>query len=70
MEERGRELDSGTEIAEKAVDAEAQASLQPTSYIEEMDLRCLHGNRPNSTRANTQGNSIKDPKMEESQSKP
>ena len=37
MEQRGRKLDSWTEIVEKAVDVEAQASLQPTSYIKEMD---------------------------------
>ena len=70
MEQRGRELDSWTEIVEKAVDAEAQASLQPTSYIKEMDQRCLRGNRPNSTKASTQGNSIRDPRTEESRSKP
>ena len=70
MEQRGRELDSWTEIVEKAVDAEAQASLQPTSYIKEMDQRCLRGNRPNSTRASTQGNLIRDPRTEESRSKP
>ena len=53
MEQQSWELDSWIEIVEKAVDVEAQASLQPTSYIKEMDLQCLRGNRPNSTRATT-----------------
>ena len=70
IEQQGRELDNWTEIVEKAVDAEAQASLQPTSYIKEMDQRCLRGNRLNSTRASTKSNSIRDPRTEESRSKP
>lgn len=41
IEERIHELDSWTEIVEKAVDAKAQASLQPTSYIKDMDQLCL-----------------------------
>ncbi len=46
MEQRGRELDSWEEMIEKAVDAEAKAGLQPTSFIREMDHRCQRGNRP------------------------
>ena len=70
MEQEDRELDSWTKIVEKAVDVEAQASLQPIFYIKEMDQQCLRGNRPNSTKASTQGNSVRDPRTEESQSKP
>ena len=70
MEQRSRELDSWTEIVEKAVDTEAQASLQPTSYIKEMDQQCLRGNQPNSTRASIKGNSVRDLRTEESWSKP
>ena len=64
IEQRGYELDSWTEIVEKAVDAEAQASLQPISYIKDIDQQCLRGSRPNSTKASTQGNSIKNPKVD------
>ena len=46
MEQRGRELDSWEELVEKAIDAEAKASLQPQSILREMDQRCPHGNRP------------------------
>ena len=69
MKQRGRELDSWTEIVEKAVDAKAQASLQPTFYIKKMDQQCLRGNRPTFTNASTQSNLIRDSRMEESQSK-
>lgn len=44
MGQRGRELDSWDELVEKAIDAEAKASLQPTSIIREMDQRCPGGN--------------------------
>ena len=46
MEQRGREHDSWEELVEKAIDAEAKASLQPPSILREMDQRCPHGNRP------------------------
>ena len=46
MEQRGREFDSWEEMIEKAVDAEAKAGLQPTSFIREMNHRCQRGNRP------------------------
>lgn len=51
MEQRGCELDSWEELVEKAVDAEATASLQPASFIREMDQRCQQGNRPAHTTA-------------------
>ena len=70
MEQRGRELDSWTEIIEKVVNAKAQVSLQSTFYIKEIDQQCLRDNQPNFTRASTQGNSIKDLRTEESRSKP
>ena len=46
MEQRGRELDSWEELVEKAINAEAKASLQPPSILREMDQRCQRGNRP------------------------
>ena len=49
MEQRGRELDSWDQMVEKAIDAEAKASLQPASFIREMDQRCPRGNRPTHT---------------------
>lgn len=45
MEQRGREIDSWEDLVEKAIDAEAKASLQPPSSIREMDQRCPRGNR-------------------------
>lgn len=65
MEQRGRELDSWTEIVEKSVDAEAKASLLPTSFLRKIDQRVPRGHRPNSNRANIQAPSMKDPRVEE-----
>ena len=43
LDARGRELDSWDEVVEKAVDAEAKASLQLYSKIREMDFKCPQG---------------------------
>ena len=45
MEQRGREKDSW-ELVENAIDAEAKAGLQPSSFVRDMDQRCPRGNRP------------------------
>lgn len=49
MEQRGRELDSWDEFVEKAIDAEAKASLQPVSTLREMDQCCPWGDCPTHT---------------------
>ena len=68
MEQRGRELDSWDELVEKAIDAEAKASLQPPSFIREMDQRCRRGNRPaHTTVAKSQASSTLDPQEEPSE---
>ena len=46
MEQRGREKDSWEELVEKTIDAEAKASLQPSSFVRDMDQRCPQGSRP------------------------
>ena len=61
IEQRGREHDSWEELVEKAIDAEAKASLQPPSILCEMDQRCPRGNRPtHSTLAKSQASSTRD----------
>lgn len=74
MEQRGRELDSWKELVEKAIDAEAKAGRQPTSFVREIDQRCPWDNRPAHTtaaKAPTQGSSsMRDPRVEEPKSKP
>lgn len=45
MEQRGREPNSWDELVEKAIDAEAKASLQPSSILREMNQRCPRGYR-------------------------
>lgn len=44
MEQCSRELDSWDELVEKAIDAEAKASLQPAPILRKMDQRCPQGN--------------------------
>ena len=65
MEQRGRELDSWDELVEKAINAEAKVSLQPTSIIREMDQRCPRGNRPLAV-SKSQASSTRDSREEPS----
>lgn len=65
MEQRGRELDRWEELVEKAIDADAEAGLQPPSILPEMDHRCPRGNRPaHTTVAKAQASSTRDPRNE------
>ena len=60
-------------MVEKAVDAEAKAGLQPTSYIRGVDHRCPQGNRPahtNAAKVQTQGSSMKNSRAEEPKPRP
>ena len=68
MEQRGREKDSWEELVEKAIDAEAKASLQPPSFLREMDQRCPRGNRPaHITMAKSQASATWDPRDDPSE---
>ena len=49
LDARGRDLDSWDEVVEKAVDAEAKASLQLPSRTREIDFRCPRDERPSKT---------------------
>ena len=69
MEQRGRELDSFEELVEKAVDAEAKAALRPRSYARETDQHCLRGSWPSAAKTSTQGQPMKDPRVEEPKSR-
>lgn len=46
MEQRGQELDDWEELVQKAVDAEAKASLLPSYLLRDMDQRVPCGKRP------------------------
>lgn len=73
IEQRGRELDSWEELVKKTVGACAKSGLQLTSFVREMDQRCLRGNRHAHTttvRAPTQGlSSMRDLRAEKLKSK-
>ena len=59
MEQIGRKLDSWEELVEKAIDGEAKASLQPHSFLREMDQRCPRGNH--TTVAKSEPSATRDP---------
>ena len=68
MEQRGREKDSWEELVEKAIDAEAKASLQPSSFIRDMDQCCPRGNRPaHAIVTKSHASSARDPRDEPSE---
>ena len=73
MEQCRRELNSFKELVEKAIDAKARAALRPRSYARETDQHCPRGSWPaHSTTAKAQGQgfSMKDPRVEEPRFKP
>ena len=70
MKQCGRELDRFEELVEKAFDAEAKAALWPCSYAREIDQYCLRGSRLSAAKASTQGQLMKDPRVEEPKSRP
>ena len=65
IEQRGQESDGWETLVEQAVEVEDKAGLQPSSYIREIDHRCLGGNRPANTissKVQTKKTSMKDPR--------
>ena len=70
MEQRGRELNSFEELVEKTVDVEAKAALRLRSYARKTNQYCLWGNRPSAAKASTQGQPMKDSRVEEPKSRP
>ena len=65
IEQRGQELDSFEKLVEKAVNANAKAALRPRSYACKTDQHCLRDSRPSAAKASTEGQPIKDPRVEE-----
>ena len=66
IEQYGRELDSFEDTIQKAVNAEAQATLSPRSATRETDQHCPQSTWPAiSTAAKSQGSPMKDPRVEE-----
>ena len=70
MKQRGQELDSFKELVKKAVDAKAKAAFQPRFYACKTDQHCLWGNRPSAAKTSTQGQPMKDPRVEKPKSRP
>ena len=70
MEQRGRKLDSFKELVEKAIDAKAKAALRTRFYACETNQHCLQGSRPSAAKTSTQGQPMKDSRVEKPKSKP
>lgn len=72
LEHRDLELESFNQMVKKAVDAEAKATLRPQAINREMDQHCPRGSRPahnTAAKANTQAQSVKDSRSEESKAR-
>ena len=70
MEQCGQELNSFEELVEKAVDAKAKAAFRPYSHARETDQHCVQGSQPSTAKTSTQGQPMKDLRVEEPKSKP
>ena len=70
MQQRSRELDSFEELVEKTVDTEAKAALRPRSYARKTDQYCFQSSRPLVAKASTQGQPMKNLRVEEPKSRP
>ena len=64
MEQRGQEPNSFKEVVKKAVDAEAKVVFGPRSYACKTDQHCFWGSRPSAGKTSTQGQPMKDPRVE------
>ena len=70
IEQRSQELDSFKELVEKTVNAKAKAAFWPRSYTYKIDQHCFQDSRPFAAKTNTQGQPIKDPRVEKTKSRP
>ena len=70
MEQRGQELNSFKELVKKASNAKAKAALWPHFYACKTDQHCLRGSQLSTAKTSTQGQPMKDPRVEESKSRP
>ena len=65
MEQRGQELNSFEEIVKKTVNAKAKATFKPRSYACNTNQHCFQGSRPSAAKISTQGQLMKNPRVEE-----
>ena len=65
MEQHGRKLDSFKELVKKNVDVKAKAAFRPRSYTCITNQYCFWESWPLAAKASTQGQPIKDSRVEE-----
>ena len=70
MKQHGRELDSFKDLIKKAVNAKAKAALQLRLYAYKTDQHCLRDSQPSAAKTSTQGQLMKDLKVEKPKSRP
>ena len=70
IEQRGQKLNRFEKLVDKTVDTEAKAALRPRSYTWKTNQHCFQGSWPSTTKASTQGQLMKNPKVEEPKSRP
>ena len=70
IEQRSRELDSFKELVKKAVDAKVKAALRPRFYICKIDQYCHRGSWLSAAKTNSQGQPMKDQRVEKPKSRP
>ena len=70
MEQQDQELNSFKELVKKAVNAKAKATFWPCFYTYKTNQHCPKGCRPSAAKTSTQGQPIKDLRIEELQSRP
>ena len=64
IEQCGWELDSFKEIVEKTVNIKAKAPFRPRSYACDINQHCFRDSRPSAAKTSTQGQSMKDSRVE------
>ena len=69
IEQHGQEFNSFKEIVKKAVDAKAKATLGPRSYVCKTNQHRFQDNWLITTKANTQGQPMKAPRVKNTKSR-
>ena len=70
MKQRGQELNSFKQPVVKAVNAKDKAALRPYSHIYKNNQHCLWDSQPFVAKTSTQGQPIKDSKVEKPKFRP
>ena len=65
MEQQGWDLNNFEKLVKNAINVKTKTALRPRSYVCKTNQYWLCGNLPSAAKASTQGQPMKDPKVEE-----